>query len=128
MDGLVRAVVGLLLLAHGLVHRLYVTPSEDPKFPFTLDSSWLVPASVRRPVGLSLMIATVVAFGVLTLAVWGTPGLAGAWPGIAMAAALLSLVTLVAFWNRQLVFGVAIDLAVVVLAITRPDWVDRVVG
>ena len=49
---LVRIVVGMLLLAHGLVHLLYLA-RDVPEF--TLDHSWLVPDAARRPVGLVLM-------------------------------------------------------------------------
>ena len=48
-----RIVVGFLLLAHGLVHLLYVVPAgSDPKYPFTLARSWLLPEPTRRPVAL----------------------------------------------------------------------------
>lgn len=55
-----------------------------------------------------LMWATVAAFALLGLAVWSVPGLAGAWPGIAIVASVLSLALLVAFWSWSLVFGVLI--------------------
>jgi hypothetical protein len=77
MDVVLRTVVGLLLIAHGLAHLLcFVTNADDPRFPFTITSSWLVPEPARRPVAVVLVSATVAAFALLGLAVWGVPGLA----------------------------------------------------
>jgi hypothetical protein len=58
----IRVVAGALLLAHGLVHLLYLAP-DVPEF--SLDRSWLLPASARRPVALALMAATVAAFALV---------------------------------------------------------------
>ncbi len=52
----------------GLVHLLYLTPNVPE---FSLDRSWLVPKSVRRPVAMVLMWATVAGFALPGLAVWG---------------------------------------------------------
>lgn len=122
MSTATRVVVGLLLLAHGLVHLLYVTPSDDPRWPFDLSSSWLVPEPLRRSVGLALMVATVASFGLLALAVLTVPGLADSWAMIAIVASACSLALLVAYWNRQLILGVLIDVGVIVVALTQPSW------
>jgi len=129
MAVLIRIAVGLLLIAHGLVRLLYLVPKkDDPSFPFTLKESWLVPEAVRRPGGLVLLAATVAAFVLLGLAVWGVPGLSGAWPVIAIVAAALSLTLLVAFWNSHLFAGIGIDVALIALAVTRPEWIEKFVG
>ena len=129
MAVLIRIVAGLFLIAHGLVHLLYLVHKEDdPSFPFTLKQSWLVPEAVRRPTGLVLLAATVAAFALLGLAVWGVPGLSGVWPLLAIVAAALSLVMLVAFWHRQFFVGIGIDVALIALAATRPEWVEKIVG
>lgn len=120
----VRVVAGLVLLAHGLVHLLYLA---DDVPEFSLDRAW-VPEDVRRPVGLALMAATVAAFALLALAVWQIPGLASHWPAIAIVASLTSLVLLGVFWNLYLLFGVVIDAAVLATALIRPDWVERAIG
>jgi hypothetical protein len=119
---LVRALAGALLLAHGLVHLLYLA---DGVPEFSLDRSWLIPEAVRRPLGLALVVATTVAFAVLALAVWGVPGVSAAWPAVAVVASLLSMVLLGLFWTRQLVFGVAIDLCLVAVAAARPGFLER---
>jgi len=123
MDVVLRIVVGLLLLAHGLVHLLYfVTNADDVKFPFTITSSWLVPEPARRPVAIVLVAVTIAAFALLGLAVWGVPGLAAIWPLLAVVGSVASLAVLIAFWDTQLLLGVAIDAAVVVVAVVRPAW------
>jgi hypothetical protein len=118
---LVRVVAGVLLLAHGLVHLIYLA-GDVPEF--SLDRSWLVPDAARRLLGLGLVVATTVAFAILALAVWGVPGISTVWPAVAVLACLLSLVLLSLFWSRQLMFGVAIDVALVAVAVTRPGFLE----
>jgi hypothetical protein len=123
MDVLLRIAVGLLLLAHGLVHLLYlVTNTDDPRFPFTITSSWLVPESARRPVAIVFVSVTIAAFALLGLAVWGVPGLAAIWPLLAVVGSVASLAVLIAFWDTQLLLDVAIDVATIVVAVVRPGW------
>lgn len=64
----VRIVLGLLLMAHGLVHLLYVAP-DVPEF--SLDHSRLIPESARQPFGVVLMALAVAGFATLVLSVWG---------------------------------------------------------
>ncbi len=129
MTVLLRIAVGFFLVAHGLVHLLYlVTKEDDPNWPFTLDRSWLIPGALRRPIGIVLLAAIVAAFALLGLAVWGVPGLSGAWLVIAIVSAVLSLAVLVAFWNSHLFWGIGIDVALIALAATRPEWVEKIVG
>ena len=125
MNTVIRVLAGLLLIAHGLVHLLYLTPeAEDKKYPFTLRKSWLVPETARRPVAIILITATIVLFALLGLAIWGVPVLSGAWPALALAAALTSLALLVAFWDVRLVTGVIIDLGLIAIVLIRPGWTD----
>jgi hypothetical protein len=119
----IRAVAGVLLIAHGLVHLLYLAP-DVPEF--SLDYSWLVPAVARRNLGTVLILVTVVAFVLVGLAVWGVPGLAGAWPLLTVVAAVLSLVLLIAYWDVRLVFGVILDLGLIAVAVAQPGWTQRI--
>jgi len=119
-----RIVVGVLLIAHGLVHLLYLAPDT----PFSLEKSWIVPEGSRRPVAYLLMCATILAFLLVALALWGIPGLSTVWPVVTIVAATLSLVLLAAFWNTQLVFGIVTDVALVAAAVLRPDWVERLLA
>ena len=119
-----RIVVAVLLIAHGLVHLLYLAPDT----PFSLEKSWIVPEGSRRPVAYALMAATALAFVLVALAAWGVPGLSTAWPVVTSVAAGLSLVLLVAYWNVQLGLGIMIDVALIAAAIIRPDWVERLLA
>jgi hypothetical protein len=124
---LVRVIVGILLIAHGLVHLLYLVPAaSDPGYPFSLDRSWLLPGPARRPVAYVLMAAVVLAFTLAALAWWGVPGLAGGWAGIVIAASAVSLVLLIAFWDTQLMIGVAIDLLLIGVAVIQPSWLQSI--
>ena len=117
---LIRVVLGALLLAHGLVHLLFLAPDVPV---FSLEHSWLVPASIRTPVAYTLLVTTIVAFALLALAVWGIPGLSAVWPVLALIAATLSTVFLVLFWNWQLALGVVINAVLVAAAVARLNGV-----
>ena len=77
---------------------------------------------------MGLIAATVAAFAVFALAVWGVPGLSAAWPTVTVVACLFSMVLLILFWDTWLVFGIAIDVALIAVALNRPDWVGRVLA
>lgn len=123
MAALIRIVVGVLLIAHGLVHLLYVA---DDVPEFTLERSWVVPEPLNRPVGLALMSATVAGFVLVGLAVWGVPGLSTVWPALTVGAATVSLVLLIAFWNTRLIFGVLLNVALITVALVRPGWSEQI--
>lgn len=126
---LLRIVVGVLLAAHGLVHLLYfVTNTDDPTWPFTVERSWLVPEGARRPVAVVLVALTIAAFVLLGLAVAGVPGLRAVWPVLGVVGSGASLLTLLLFWNVQLLAGVAIDAAVLALALWQPAWTAELGG
>lgn len=122
METVIRGVVGVLLIAHGLVHTLWFVPNEGADWPFRLNRSWLLPDQLRRPIGITVVALTVISFVMVGLAIWGVPVLAARWPVLTIWAATSSLVMLVAFWDRQLLWGVAIDLVLLFLAVWRPDW------
>jgi hypothetical protein len=126
VEVLVRIVLGGLLVAHGLVHLMWFAPNDDPAWPFRLDRSWLMPEAARRPVAIALVALVVAGFALLGLAVWGVPGLTSIWPGLAIGAAVVSLATLVLFWDRQLLWGVAIDVSLIIVGLWRPGWTDSI--
>ena len=107
------------------MHLLYLT---DDVPEFSLDNPWLLPESASRPVAMVLMWATVVAFALLGLAVWGVPGLTSIWLAVAIVGSVLSLLLLAAFWSWSLIFGVLIDFAIIAIAIVRPEWTERIGG
>lgn len=125
MDILVQIFLGVLVVAHGLVHLMWFAPNDDPSWPFRLDRTWLMPGATRKPVAIALVALIVAGFALLGLAVWGVPGLAPIWPRLTIGAAVASLTALVLFWARQLLWGVAIDVALIVVALWRPGWTDR---
>ena len=125
MQVVVRIVLGALLLAHGLVHLMWFVPNDDTAWPFRLDTSWLMSESNRKPVAVALVALIVGGFALLGLAVWGVPGLTSIWPGLAIGAAVVSLAAPLLFWDRQLLWGVAIDVTLIVVALWRPGWTDR---
>jgi hypothetical protein len=117
----VRILAGVLLLAHGLVHLLYLAPDVDA---FSIQAGRL-PENMRRPLALVLLAATVLAFVLVALGTWGVPGLSTAWPMLTVLAAGLSAALLVVFWDRQLVFGLAIDAALIAVAMWQPVWLHQ---
>ena len=124
MNIVVRIILGVLLIAHGLVHLLWFAPNDDSRWPFRLDRSWLMSEGTRKPVAVALVALIVAGFSLLGFAVWGAPGLVSIWPGLAIAAAAVSLAALVLYWDRQLVLGAVIDVAIIVVALWRPSWTD----
>jgi hypothetical protein len=42
--------------------------------------------------------------------------------------AVVSLALLAAFWHNQMVFGVAINLALIALAVVQPGWLTERIG
>ncbi|HZD86601.1 MAG TPA: hypothetical protein VE088_01185 [Gaiellaceae bacterium] len=126
MTTLIRVVVGVILVAHGLVHLLYLTSdAKDPSYAFTLEQSFL-PSGARRPVAYLLLGATVAAFALLALATWGVPGLVAVWAPLAITAAAVSLALLITFWDTRLLAGIAIDVVLVAIAFAPQGWTDRI--
>lgn len=121
-----KLLLGFLFAAHGVIHLGYVTPAPaDPKYPFSLDKSWLV-----TDVGLNL--STVHALGILlaiiTVTGYALAGLSAAgiivphlwWQSLTVIASVTSLLLLVFFWHNWLILGVVID--IVLLALMATNW------
>jgi len=114
---MVRIVAGLFLVVHGLVHLLYVTPppKDDPKYPFVPEERWftravgLAPAAAKG-VARTLAIVCVALFVIAGIALLANASL---WKPTAVGGSLVSLVLMLLFFHPRLVFGVAIDVAIV---------------
>ena len=121
----IRIVVGVLILAHGLVHLLYMA-RDVPEFS---SGVFVAGSRVSTPTGRAGSHGDhrgrVRAGRARTM---GVPGLSGIWPALTIAAASLSLVLLVAFWSSWLILGVAIDIALIAIAAIRPGWVQHIVA
>lgn len=103
---------GLFLLAHGLVHLAVWLAPASADAPFDPRRSWLL-GDARWP----LRPLAVLACGLFVLAgalVLGDSGPAG---GTAVAGAAVSLALVVLTFNRWLVFAVAINVAIIVIAL-----------
>jgi hypothetical protein len=115
------ALIGLFLVAHGLVHlAIYVIPPDPSKpAPFNPSRSWVlasrgVDAGVMRTSSIGIAVGTAVSYaaaGSLVL-------LGAAWAGAGVVAALMG-VTLKSLWfHPWLSLGIAIDLAVLATVLT----------
>lgn len=126
-----RWLLGAFLVAHGLVHLLFVVPqpatsaggSGAAEWPFDKARSWLVTGAgldvnLVHVIGVALICAVTVGFLLAGLATVGILFPAGWWPVLVVASAAASAVLLALYFNPQLALGVAIDvvLAWVVLA------------
>lgn len=126
-----RWVLGGFLLAHGLIHALFIAPAPattagGAEWPFDLTQSWLVTSvgldvNLVRVIGIALIGVVVVGF---LLAALGTVGIlvpSGWWPALVVGSAAASALLLVLFLNPQLVLGLAID-AVLLWVVLDAVW------
>ena len=117
-----KVLLGLLLVVHGLIHLVYFAPANDPKFPMTAGKSWLVTSRglrievVRRLVAVLAVTATV-AFCLLALSYFGLLVPTSWFTPLAVAAASASLLLIAVTWNVQFIVGVAIDVAILYWAL-----------
>jgi hypothetical protein len=122
------------LLAHGLVHALFGIPppasagaaDRTPEWPFDLSRSWLITsagldAGLVRLIGVALVGAVTIGFGMSALATVAIIVPYGWWPALVAGSAVISAVVLVGFFNSQLVLGLAID-AVLLWVVVASAW------
>ena len=104
---------GLFLIVHGLVHLAVWVAPAPPDAPFDVRHSWLLgdARTISR-------VAAVIACGVLVLS--GILVLAGAGAGSAVAAigAALSLALVLITFHLWFIAAVAINIAIIVVALT----------
>ncbi|MET0772559.1 MAG: hypothetical protein ABWZ82_05700 [Candidatus Limnocylindrales bacterium] len=118
-----------LLLAHGLVHVMFLVPSpphtvvpstDGPDWPFDLGQSWLagrLGTGAVRMVGRYLVIAVVALAALAALGTVGVPMSSARWAALVVGSAGASLVLLAIDFRPSLALGVAIDLALLWLAL-----------
>ncbi len=133
-----RWVFAGFLVAHGLIHLLYLVPAPEastaggPEWPFDLGGSWLanatgLDAGVVRALGLALIAAVIVGFALGGLATLGAIVPASWWPALIVGSAVLSLAVLVLFFAPSLLIGVVLDVFLIWLALAttwRPGLVQ----
>jgi hypothetical protein len=125
--------LGGFLLAHGLIHVMFVAPAPASAgtdgatpWPFDMARSWLVsgahldPGAVRA-LGTALVCAVVGAFILASLATVDIVVPAAWWPALVAVSAAASAVLLGLFFGPQLILGVAID-AVLVWVVVTSAW------
>lgn len=119
------------LVAHGLVHLLFFVPAPPASgsattWPFDLGQSWLhragLDAAAVRIAGAALVVGVVVFFLLAGLATANLIVPADWWRALVIAAAVLSAVTLVLFFEPQLMLGLAID-GVLLYVVASAAWV-----
>jgi hypothetical protein len=126
------------LVAHGLVHLMFVTPAPASasapgatEWPFDMAKSWLVTGpgldiNLVRAVGVALIAAIVVAFALAGLATAGIVVPSGTWRVLVGISTVASITLLVLFFNPQLILGVGID-AVLLAVVVSAAWSPAVV-
>jgi len=120
-----------LLLAHGLVHALYLVPqpamsAAGPQWPFDLARAWPVQAAwldpgLARAIATAVITAVVAGFALTGLSTLGLGVPSAWWPALVSASAALSMLLLVLCFDPQLLAGVAIDLVLLWLALVA-SW------
>jgi hypothetical protein len=122
-----------LLLAHGLVHAMFLVPAPPPAlaasgegqtWPFDLGRSWLVGrvgAGTVTTIGRVLVVAVVVCSALAALATVGVVVPSSLWTALVVASAACSLALLGIGSSPTLLVGVAIDLALLWLALVS-SW------
>jgi hypothetical protein len=126
--------LGGFIVAHGLLHVLFVTPAPARKpgaaeWPFDLSRPWLVmrfglPAGGVRMVGLALIAVVVAGFVLAGLSTVGVLVPAAWWRPLIVVSAAASGATLIIFFSLQLVLGRLIDailLWIAILAVWAPS-------
>jgi uncharacterized membrane protein YphA (DoxX/SURF4 family) len=117
---LLRVLLGVFFIAHGLVHVAIWAPKYDPeKVPFDASHSWLL--GDRRPLARVLAYsaaAILVVAGILLLAQGGW------WRPTAVVGLSVSTVLLLLYFNRWYLFILAVNIALIV-GIASLDWPSK---
>lgn len=119
-----KTLIGLFLIAHGLMHASYLTPKpDDPNYPFDFTKSWFANllGDMSQPIGVILTILVVICFILSGLGVFGVAGLESNWKLFTIAGAVLSSLLLILFWHNWLVLGLVIN-AVLIYGIYVLNW------
>jgi len=127
---LLRLILAAFLLAHGLIHASYLSPTppataSGPSWPFALDRSWaLTPLGVgpdtMRLLGIALVAVTIAGFALAAIAALGV-ATDTLWVPAVTIGAVSSLALLGLFFQPWLLLGVGIDL-VLLWAVLVVSW------
>jgi len=107
---------GAFLIAHGLVHAaIWLAPASDD-VPFDVRHSWLL-----GELGSSALVVALVAAAVFVVAGVGFLTCAPWWPGVLLAASVISFALLVVTFTPWWLLGVGINVALAAVAL-RELW------
>jgi hypothetical protein len=134
---MLKIMLGLLLIGHALIHGAYLAPApprtaDGPEWPFAMSRSWLVTGlgigpEVVRVLGAALIGLTLVTLLGAGLSAMGLLIPEGWWTQLAVSGAVASLAVLLLFFHPWLLLGVAIDLALLYLALVA-TWSPAELG
>ncbi len=123
----VKLAVAAFLLAHGAIHASFISPrppvtAGGPQWPFELGHSWLlsplgVSPELSRVVGTALVAATIASFAFAAIVAVGVAP-AALWTPALLVGVAASVALLVLFFHPWLVLGLAIDAALVWVAVS----------
>jgi hypothetical protein len=109
--------IGLFLIAHGLIHVAVYAPPATDDAPFDPVRSWMFRRRLRS---LALTLAAITAL-IFVIAGIGLLAHQDWWQAASVAGASASLVLLALFFHPWLSIGVAINVAII-WALTQTDW------
>jgi hypothetical protein len=134
---IVRLSIAAFLLAHAAIHAGFVSArppatAGGPPWPFELSRSWLltplgVDAERARLLGVALVALTIASFALAALAAIGLVP-SGVWTAAVTAGAVASIALLAIYMHPWLILGVAIDLALLWVALVGSWTPDRLSG
>ncbi|MGZ8606961.1 MAG: hypothetical protein ACXWXQ_07945 [Actinomycetota bacterium] len=110
------------LILHGLVHLGYATPKvDDERFPFVPERAWFTSAAHLTVHSSRALFASIAVMTVVVYSVAGVGVLLGAgwWQPFAVAGSFGSLAVLILGFHPWLVFGVAINAAIIAAVVAR---------
>jgi len=117
---LLRVLLGVFFIAHGLVHVAIWAPKYDPaKVPFDASRSWLL--GDQRPLARVLAFA---AAAILVVAGIALLAQGGWWRPTALVGLGVSTALLLVYFNRWYLFILALNIALII-GIVWLDWPAR---
>lgn len=119
-------VFAVFLLVHGLIHLSWLVPrplGAGADWPFDVDRSSLlsvlrIPDATVHRLGSLFAASAVGIFAASALGAAGLPWLDLVWATVTLAGGIISGFLILAYWRRWFFFGLAVDVALVVIALT----------
>lgn len=112
------ALIGLFLIAHGLIHVAVYVPHPAADAPFDPTHSWLLRSAWVRPIALALASTATAMFVISGIAIFAHQDW---WKAAAVVGAAISLALVVLFFHPWLSLAVAIN-AAILWVLTQTDW------